>query len=37
MNKGVSEGCLLIVPQHWEKFNRQLGNSKHVLIRITRR
>ena len=34
---GVSEGCLLIVPQQWESFNKQLGKSKNGLLRIQRR
>ena len=34
---GVSEGCLLIVPQQWDKFDRQLSNAKHGLLRLTRR
>ena len=33
---GVSEGCLLIVPQQWDSFNKQLGETKSGLLRVRR-
>jgi RHS repeat-associated protein len=34
--KGISEGCLLILPNQWNKFVKQLSSAKNMKLRLIR-
>lgn len=34
---GISEGCLLISPKQWDKFNAQLNNIKNFRLQLIRK